>query len=178
MKRLLSNRDGRLQAKSTTKQFSQKGSKLSRVQHLPQAPSALFLEANQALGPPYHIILDTNFFAHTIRARIDILNGLMDLLLAVCIPVVTQCTIAELEKLNNMLPLRLAKDERWQRITCTHSGTYADDCIVDTVMKHRCYLVGTNDKELRQRLRKLPGVPLIAVGKGKYTIERLPNALV
>lgn len=178
MKRMLSHRDERLRSKSTTKQFSQKGSELSRVRHIPQAPSRLFFKANQALGPPYHIILDTNFFSHTIHAKIDILTGLMDLLLTVCIPIVTQCTIAELEKTNHVLALRLAKDERWQRITCSYSGTYADDCIVSTVTKHRFYSVGTDDKELRQRLRKLPGVPLIAVGKGKYTIERLPNALV
>lgn len=42
-------------------------------------------------------------------------------------------------------------------------------------MKHRIYLVGTNDRDLRRRLRKVPGVPLIAVGKGKYVIERLPD---
>ncbi|KAI8287907.1 hypothetical protein K4K60_011795 [Colletotrichum sp. SAR11_57] len=106
--------------------------------------------------------------------------GLMDLLLAKCTPVVTECTIAELEKLGPKfrLALRLAKDERFERLRCSHSGTYADDCIVTTVTKNRCYLVGTNDRALRQKLRKVPGVPLIAVGKGKYSVERLPEIAV
>lgn len=58
----------------------------------------------------------------------------MDTLLAKCNPVVTGCTIAELEKLGKKfsLALRLAKDERWQRLICSHTGTYADDCIVET----------------------------------------------
>lgn len=144
---------------------------------MPQAPSGLFFQANEALGPPYHVILDTNFFAHSVRNKLDVLESLMDLLLATCHPVVTDCTIAELEKLGTKyrLALRTARDPRWQRLHCTHAGTYADDCIFSTVSKHRCYLVGTNDKQLRQRLRKLPGVPLVAVGRGKYSVERLPG---
>ncbi|KAK7715960.1 rRNA-processing protein fcf1 [Botryosphaeria dothidea] len=176
VKRVLGNRDSRLQAKLASRQPSQEDEN-SVVQHIPQASSALFFQAHQALGPPYHIILDTNFFSHTIRSKIEVLSGLMDLLFAKCIPVVTECSIAELEKLGEKyrLALGLAKDERWQRLTCSHAGTYADDCIVSTVMKHRCYLVGTNDRDLRRRLRKIPGVPLVAVGKGRYTVERLPD---
>lgn len=174
MRRLLSHHDSRLQVMSTNKQsFHEKA-----VRHIPPAPSALFFQANQALAPPYHVILDTNFFSHTVHYRIDILTGLMDLLLAKCIPTVTDCIVAELEKLGNKyrLALRLAKDERWQRLKCDHT-IYGDNCIVSTVTTHRCYLVGTNDKQLRQRLRKIPGVPLIAIRKGKYTVEKLPDAL-
>jgi hypothetical protein len=28
---------------------------------------------------------------------------------------------------------RIAKDPRFERLICTHKGTYADDCIVDRV---------------------------------------------
>jgi rRNA-processing protein FCF1 len=44
-----------------------------------------------------------------------------------------------------------------------------------TTTKNRIYLVGTNDGPLRRRLRAIPGVPLVAVGRGKYSVERLPN---
>lgn len=37
--------------------------------------------------------------------------------------------------------------------------------------------MGTNDRGLKQRLRKIPGVPLMSVARGKYVIERLPNAV-
>lgn len=114
----------------------------------PQVSSALFFQANTALVPPYSILIDTNFFSHTIRAKLDLLPALMDCLYAKCIPVVTTCVMAELEKLSSKyrLALRVARDERWERLRCDHKGTYADDCIVDRVMKHRVYIVATNDK--------------------------------
>lgn len=86
--------------------------------------------------------------------------------------------MSELEKLGPKyrLALRVARDERWTRLECDHKGTYADDCLVDRVSKNRIYIVGTNDKALKQRLRKIPGVPLMSVARGKYVIERLPDA--
>jgi U3 small nucleolar RNA-associated protein 24 len=86
--------------------------------------------------------------------------------------------MGELEKLGARyrIALRMARDERWERIRCSHRGTYADDCIVDRVSKHKIYLVATNDRELKRRVRKIPGVPLISVARGKYVVERLPDA--
>ena len=57
---------------------------------------------------------------------------MMDCLLAKCIPCVTDCVMAELEKLGSKyrLALRLAKDPRFERLPCTHKGTYADDCLL------------------------------------------------
>jgi U3 small nucleolar RNA-associated protein 24 len=83
--------------------------------------------------------------------------------------------IAELEKLGHKyrLALRVARDERFERLPCSHSGTYADDCLVQRVTSHRCYIVGTCDKALRRRLRKIPGVPLMNIGKRVYQIEKL-----
>lgn len=59
----------------------------------------------------------------------------MDCLLAKCIPCVSDCVIGELEKLGPKyrLALRLAKDPRFERLPCTHKGTYADDCIVNRI---------------------------------------------
>jgi U3 small nucleolar RNA-associated protein 24 len=88
--------------------------------------------------------------------------------------------IAELEKLGHKyrLALRVARDERFERLPCSHSGTYADDCIVQRVTAHRCYLVGTADKALRARLRKIPGVPLVNLKKRTYEVERLPDQAI
>ncbi|PLB35912.1 Fcf1-domain-containing protein [Aspergillus candidus] len=124
----------------------------------PQAPSNMFFTANTALGPPYHVLVDTNFVSHAIRTKQDLLTSMMDLLYAKCIPTFTDCTIAELEKLGDKfrLALRMAKDPRWERVRCSHSGTYADDCIVDRITKHRIYIVATNDKDLVRRIRKIP----------------------
>merc|ERR1712224_323328 len=94
-----------------------------------------------------------------------------------CIPCVTDCVIGELEKFGTKcrLALRLAKDPRFKRLTCQHKGTYADDCLVERVEQHRCYIVATADNDLRRRLRKIPGVPLLNIQQRKYQIERLPE---
>ncbi|KAE8155012.1 Fcf1-domain-containing protein [Aspergillus avenaceus] len=147
------------------------------VRAVPQAPTNMFFAANTALGPPYHVLVDTNFVSHAIRTKQDLLKSMMDLLFAKCIPTFTDCTIAELEKLGEKyrLALRVAKDPRWARVRCDHPGTYADDCLVDRVTKHRIYIVATNDKDLCRRLRKVPGVPIMKVARAKFTIEKLPD---
>lgn len=66
---------------------------------------------------------------------------MMDCLLAKAIPCVTDCVVAELEKLGPKyrVALRLSKDPRFQRLPCSHQGTYADDCLVQVgVLNDSC----------------------------------------
>ena len=57
------------------------------------------------------------------------------LIFSIGIPHISDCVIAELEKLGHKyrLALRLAKDPRFRKLKCCHKGTYADDCIVNRV---------------------------------------------
>lgn len=103
---------------------------------------------------------------------------MMDCLYAKCIPYITDCVMAELELLGQKykMALKIVKDPRFQRITCMHKGTYADDCLVNRVTQHKCYVVATNDRDLKNRIRKIPGVPIMYVSQHRYTIERMPDA--
>eukprot|EP00919_Chromeraceae_sp_WS-2016_P041606 GHVR01099152.1.p1 GENE.GHVR01099152.1~~GHVR01099152.1.p1 ORF type:complete len:173 (-),score=28.19 GHVR01099152.1:166-684(-) len=144
-----------------------------------QVNSSMFFQYNPNLGPPYYVIIDTNFINFAIKYKLDILKGLMDVLFAKVIPCVTDCVIGELEKMGKRfnLALRLARDVRFKRLTCDHIGTYADDCLVQRVQQHKCYLVGTNDRDLKRRIRKIPGVPIMSVSRHKMVVERMPDAL-
>ena len=55
------------------------------------------------------------------------------------IPYVTDCVMAELEKLGPKyrVALRIVKDPRFERLPCMHKGTYADDCLVQRVTQVR-----------------------------------------
>jgi U3 small nucleolar RNA-associated protein 24 len=93
-----------------------------------QVASSLFFKYNAALGPPYHILMDTNFINFSIQNKLDIMQSMMDCLYAKCIgdrsrlqvksmivfsfflllsssspttgtPYITDCVMAELEKL-------------------------------------------------------------------------------
>ncbi|GAB5573031.1 rRNA-processing protein FCF1 homolog isoform X2 [Prionailurus iriomotensis] len=94
----------------------------------PQHPSCLFFQYNTQLGPPYHILVDTNFINFSIKAKLDLVQSMMDCLYAKFIflgllscsrskpllvsllygsdidplkgiPCITDCVMAEIEKL-------------------------------------------------------------------------------
>ncbi|THW28424.1 Fcf1-domain-containing protein [Aureobasidium pullulans] len=179
VKRVIGQRDARLKKNQVTgDDKAKKPTSEEVVREIPQAPSSMFFQHNTALQPPYSVLVDTNFLSHTVHNKLELLPSLMDCLYATCRPIITSCVMAELEKLGPKyrIALKIARDERWERLECSHKGTYADDCIVDRVLKHRVYLVATNDRDLKRRLRKIPGVPIVNVAKGKYVIERLPDA--
>ncbi|KAL8971901.1 MAG: hypothetical protein Q9183_000827 [Haloplaca sp. 2 TL-2023] len=180
VKRVIGQRDARL--KKNQDKGEVEGKRKAKgdevVREIPQVSSALFFQYNTALVPPYPILIDTNFLSHTVQHKLELLSTLMDTLYAKCVPTITSCVMAELEKLGPKyrIALRIARDERWERLKCDHKGAYADDCIVDRVQKHRIYIVATNDRDLKRRIRKIPGVPIVSVARGRYAIERLPDA--
>ncbi len=141
------------------------------------ANSAMFFSYNTSLGPPYRILIDTNFINFSIQNKLDIFTSLMDCLLAKCIPIITDCVMAELEKLGSRyhVALRIAKDPRFERYPCSHKGTYADDCICNRVTQHKCYIVATCDRDLKRRIRKIPGVPIMYISQRRFSIERFPD---
>lgn len=185
MKRMLSSKDSRISKEKRQKnpakelkkkkEFLKSGGIIER--HVPQNSSALFLQYNEQLGPPYHVLVDTNFINFSIKNKLDIIRSMMDCLFAKCTPYITDCVMAELEKLGPKyrVALRIAKDPRFERLPCLHKGTYADDCLVQRVTQHKCYIVATCDRDLKRRIRKVPGVPIMFISQHKYTIERMPD---
>eukprot|EP01147_Barroeca_monosierra_P001243 gene1243-4452_t len=147
---------------------------MAQVHRHEQASSALYFRYNTQLGPPYHILIDTNFINFALQNRLEIIQASMDCLLAKCIPCITDCVMAELEKLGRKyrIALKVAKDPRFVRLACLHKGTYADDCLVH---RHKCYIVATCDRDLKRRIRKIPGVPIMYISQRKFAIERMPE---
>lgn len=147
----------------------------SRVTTVEPIATHQFLSYNSALKPPFRVWLDTNFINFSMQNKIEIVQGLMDCLLAKVIPCICDCVFAELEKLGKKfrIALKIARDPRFERLVC--DGKYADDCVVRTVTQHPIYIVATCDQELKRRLRKIPGVPIMYIAKHRYTIERLPE---
>ncbi|KAL7671431.1 hypothetical protein ACOME3_006329 [Neoechinorhynchus agilis] len=172
MKRRLRPDDGRI-VKKKAKKISKE-----EIIEAPQISSAMFFKFNSQLGPPYHLLLDTNFINFSIRNKLDIINAAMDCLYAKCTCYVTDCVMGELETLGRKyrMALKVAKDERFERLTCSHKGIYADDCIVQRLNEHKCFIACTCDRDLRRRIRKIPGVPLMYIKQKKFTVERMPDA--
>ncbi|KAL2114120.1 hypothetical protein VUR80DRAFT_801 [Thermomyces stellatus] len=183
VKRIIGKRDDRLKANqdkaaATNKKKRQEEATDEIVREVPQMPSQMFFQHNTALVPPYNCLVDTNFISHSVSRKLSLVQASMDCLYAKVNMFITSCVLAELEKLGPKyrLALRVAKSENFEVLKCQHKGIYADDCIFDRVSKSRIYIVGTDDKDLQRRLRKVPGVPIMKVARGKYVIERLPGA--
>uniref|UniRef100_A0A182PD83 rRNA-processing protein FCF1 homolog n=1 Tax=Anopheles epiroticus TaxID=199890 RepID=A0A182PD83_9DIPT len=180
LRRMIKSTDSRLKPtdRSKAKPKKKRDDDEPKVIERPQGSSAMFFQYNTQLGPPYHILVDTNFVNFSIKNKLDIIKTMMDCLYAKCIPYITDCVVAELEKLGQKykLALRIIKDPRFERLHCMHWGTYADDCLVQRVTQHKCYIVATNDKDLKRRIRKIPGVPIMNVALNRYVIERMPDA--
>ncbi|KLO17633.1 Fcf1-domain-containing protein [Schizopora paradoxa] len=177
VKRMLSPKDARLKENQLKQKQKEEEEKEKAVRKVTQVASSLFLQHNTALVPPYRVLVDTNFINFSLQNKLELMSGMMDCLYAKCIPCITDCVLAELEKLGHRyrLALRVARDPRFERLPCSHSGTYADDCLVQRVTTSRCYIVATCDRDLRRRIRKVPGVPLMYIVRRRYAIERLPD---
>ncbi|GAA5833762.1 hypothetical protein JCM3775_005084 [Rhodotorula graminis] len=180
VKRMVNPNDMRLKANQEKAKKAEEDKKEKEVNRVDAMPTSLFFSHNEALVPPYRVIVDTNFINLSLENRVDIVKSMMDVLYAKAIPCISDCVLAELEKLGHQyrLALRVARDPRFERLPCSHKGTYADDCIVNRVTQHRCYIVATCDRQLRRRLRKVPGVPLMYIAKKRYAIERLPDQAI
>ncbi|KAK7903867.1 hypothetical protein WMY93_016474 [Mugilogobius chulae] len=114
MKRMISPKDQRVKEKDRAKSNEKKKEDPSKIKEkeVPKYPSCLFFQYNTQLGPPYHILVDTNFINFSIKAKLDIVQSMMDCLYAKCIPYITDCVMAEIEKLGMKyrVALRIAKD--------------------------------------------------------------------
>ncbi len=176
--KLLSLRDQRITNIKNESKKRKKQKKKKSVEHIQQLSSTtMFFNYNQQLGPPFRVICDTNFINFSIKNKLDINESMTDCLLAKCIPIVTDCVVAELQKLGQKyrLALRIVK-EQFERLPCSHSGTYADDCLVARVTQHKCYIIATCDRALKRRIRKIPGIPIMYIIQRQYSIERMPDA--
>ena len=77
VKRMLNPNDGRLKASQDKADFkAKKAAEAAAPRQVNQVPSGMFFAHNTALGPPYHIIVDTNFINFSIRNKIDIMQGM------------------------------------------------------------------------------------------------------
>uniref|UniRef100_A0A8C1FV36 PIN domain-containing protein n=1 Tax=Cyprinus carpio carpio TaxID=630221 RepID=A0A8C1FV36_CYPCA len=216
MKRMISLKDQRIkeQDRAKTQKKKKEDPSVIKEKEVAKYPSCMFFQYNTQLGPPYYILVDTNFINFSIKAKLDVVQSMMDCLYAklnahwkeiflvavynfrICggaparfppppafrcirkgVPCITDCVMAELEKLGMKfrVALRIAKDPRFDRLPCSHKGTYADDCLVQRVMQHKCYIVATVDRDLKRRIRKIPGVPIMYISNHRYNIERMPD---
>ena len=116
--------------------------------------------------PPFKVLLDGNFFHHTVKESMDIKLQLHRILQDQPFIFLTKCVMRELENAGDAIlgPKTLAAARKTVKLPCSHSGGIVppDECILDYIGKRNesKVFVGTNDEELRNRLRNNGTCPL------------------
>uniref|UniRef100_A0A2K5DSU2 PIN domain-containing protein n=1 Tax=Aotus nancymaae TaxID=37293 RepID=A0A2K5DSU2_AOTNA len=88
---------------------------------------------------------------------------IMDCLYAKCIPCITDCVMAEIDKLRQ----KTSKDPRFEQLPY--------NCLVQRVTQHKCYIVATVDWDFKRRIPKIFGVPIVDISIHRYNIEQMPD---
>ncbi|EEB99428.1 hypothetical protein MPER_00900, partial [Moniliophthora perniciosa FA553] len=101
VKRMLNPKDIRLKENQLKQKKKEEEGKAKAVRRVAPVASSLFLAHNTALVPPYRVLIDTNFINFSLQNKLELVSGMMDCLYAKCIPCVTDCVMAELEKLGH-----------------------------------------------------------------------------
>jgi len=84
VKRMLNPNDPRLKANQKVEQ-AKKAAETEQKQKkrkIDAPASSLFFAHNEALGPPYRVIVDTNFINFSLQNKIELVQGMMDCLYA------------------------------------------------------------------------------------------------
>mmetsp|Transcript_19069 Transcript_19069/g.38892 ORF Transcript_19069/g.38892 Transcript_19069/m.38892 type:complete len:147 (-) Transcript_19069:144-584(-) len=120
------------------------------------------------------ILIDTNFIYFSLKNKINIFKSFVECLYSKCILCTSECVLLELERLGPKfrLALRVLREKKIIKLTCSHSSSliYADDCILHTIKNNKNFLVATCDKDLKRRIRKISGVPVISIKKKKFVV--------
>lgn len=67
-KKMISPKDTRVRKNlEESEKKAEERAKKAEPKHVEQANSALFFAYNEQLGPPYHVLIDTNFINFAIR---------------------------------------------------------------------------------------------------------------
>jgi hypothetical protein len=116
------------------------------------------------------IIIDSNFLLVPAQLKLDIFEGLMNLLNQNYESIVLSTTIDELRsivergapKLRKQAEMALKLAEKCSLVSVDRKTGETNDEVIVRVAKQRKWLVATNDSELRKRLRNI-SVPVVYV---------------
>ncbi|EDO18087.1 hypothetical protein Kpol_1045p74 [Vanderwaltozyma polyspora DSM 70294] len=130
---------------------------------------------------PYQAIVDDQLVLDCCQSKFDILKGLKRTLQAEVKVMITQCCMQALYKTDNQEAISIAKE--FERRRCNHppkdpkSPLECIESIVDIKgsNKHR-YVVASQDMDIRRKLRKIPGVPIVHVSRAVMILEPLSDA--
>lgn len=129
---------------------------------------------------PYQVLIDDLIVLDSQKLSFDLLKGLKRTLQAEIKPMITQCCMQALYKIENQAAI--AQANNYERRRCNHNPREPKsplECIESIVNikglnKHR-YIVAAQDINIRRKLRHIPGVPLIYINRSVMVMEPISD---
>ncbi|KAL3990075.1 Fcf1 family protein [Acanthocheilonema viteae] len=137
---------------------------------------------NFSLGPPYKVLLDGTFAMAALKNKINLREQMPKYLNAEVDIRVTSCVLKELEKLGSTLYGALHVCKQFDVESCPHQPVRtAVECIKHMArrMKRRItYFFATQDNELTEALKQIPGIPVLFIKYNTILIDRPSQATI
>lgn len=130
---------------------------------------------------PYQVIVDDQIVTASNDSSFDLAKGLERTLQAEVKVMITQCCMQALYEIGNQDAISMAKE--FERRRCNHNPKDPKtpmECIesivdINGTNKHR-YVVASQDVQIRRKLRRVPGVPLVHISRAVMVMEPLSDA--
>ncbi|CAH3164681.1 unnamed protein product [Porites lobata] len=152
--------------------------KVKRVKH---ARKYLTLFKNSfGIFEPYQILVDGTFCQAALQTKINIKEQLPKYLDGTIQLSTTRCVIAEGEALGPQLSGAVLIAKRFHLRNCGHhkAAVPATECIKSMIGTENPngYFVASQDRDLRQHLHTVPGVPLLFINHNTILLEKPSSA--
>ncbi|KAF3046366.1 hypothetical protein E8E12_005531 [Didymella heteroderae] len=143
-------------------------------------------ELNFGFREPYQVLLDSAILQDAYKFKIDLVGRLEKVLGAKVKPMITQCDMRHLYDAKPKNETLILQAKEYERRRCGHHELEEPlstlECLSSVVdpkgsgsNKHR-YVVASNEKEVRAKMRSIPGVPLIYISKSVVLMEPMTSA--
>lgn len=123
---------------------------------------------------PYQILITADFLTAARSFHLDPIAGLKRTVQGEVKSMISQCCIKTLYDTKDDPEIRLAKSLERRRCGHVETAESPADCVAACVGSGRNknrYIVATQDGALRERLRRVPGVPLIYINRSVIILE-------
>ncbi|OBT45951.1 hypothetical protein VE00_04265 [Pseudogymnoascus sp. WSF 3629] len=139
---------------------------------------------------PYQVLLDADVIRDADKFKMDLIGGLERTLHGQVKPMITQCSMRHLYNAAKEpgVSFLIDKAKLFERRRCGHlpadypEPLSAEACIASVVdakgsgrNKH-CYVVASQDVEVRRRMRAVVGVPLVYINRSVMIMEPMAEA--
>ncbi|KAI8887799.1 Fcf1-domain-containing protein, partial [Backusella circina FSU 941] len=124
--------------------------------------------------PPFRILLDGDFCHSGLQKKIYIKDELPNLMHGTTKPLVTECTLQDLKAKGPDFTSAYILAKKFEVCRCKHKEPISSyECIRSLIgeenPKHYC--VATQNPKLKDRMRKIPGVPILYVKQNTLGLE-------